>query len=233
MTGRRIESRRGREPLHAPDRRRSRRALARPADGRVAPASPSRCRTPCVVAIKEREPVLVWEVGDAPLPRRRATATLFARLDARRRRRPARPAGRRRSPGVVGRPSRRGAARPGRPRRRDPARLARARPTSAARAAALGRRVTDENGFIVRARPAGWTRRLRLLHADPADDRTDPRPGPPAAQPARTAASRPSPGSSSLRRPTARTSPGRPRRPTPAARDVAHVAVARAGSPHG
>ena len=183
--GRRDRHDRGREgpePVHAADRRRSRPRCAtcrRSSRRKVTIALPHTLD----VAIKEREAVMVWKVG-ARRYLAGADGELFARLteddpDGRRG-----TAGRRGSPRVVRRAVRRAAPRyrsismprPGSPRS--------CRPTSAAAPRSLVVWVTDENGFIVRARPGELGGRLRLLHGQPADDRADPGPGPPAAQPA-------------------------------------------------
>ena len=139
------------------------------------------------VTLEERAPILVWQVGD-----RRflvdATGRCSPQLAGRaaRRRRPAcrssTTAGRRR-PASIGRLS----ARPGRPRRRDPARLARARPTSAARPTRLAVSADRRERLRRQPTPGRLDGGLRLLHAEPADARAHPGPGPPAAQPARRA----------------------------------------------
>ena len=52
-------------------------------------------------------------------------------------------------------------------------------------AVSLGVSVTDANGFVVDDASGQLVGGLRVLHAEPADDRDDPRPGPAPAQPAR------------------------------------------------
>ena len=161
------------------------------------------------VTIEEREPILVWQVGERALPgRRRRRAVRAARRRAAGRRAPALPGrrgppGRRRPASSVG-----SHARPGRPRRGDPAGLAHAgrRRQPGGRA---GRRVTDENGFV--ARPPGRRAGRRSSASTP---RACARPSSSRARSAScaacsTGASRRSTGSSSPRRPTGRTCRGR------------------------
>ncbi len=132
-------------------------------------------------------------------PRTRAAPDLADRCPAVRRRcrrRPVRaapgrsagldrgPAGHRRSTGIVGRPERRSAAVAGRSRRGDPAGVVasdRCRQHGIEPRRSL---VTDENGFVLRARPNGLVGGLRLLHADHSHDGAHPRPGAPPPQPA-------------------------------------------------
>ena len=177
------------------------------------PAARTRSRS----TLEEREPVLVWQVGD-----RRFLVDADGDAVRRARRRPAgrgrRPAGRRRPPGGVGRARRRRHAstrststrRPGSPRscRRD---------VGSAAERARRSRVTDENGFVVRAEPAGWIGDLRLLHAEPADARPHPGPGPPAAQPARRARAARRPGHPRLGHRRRRTIPKPTATPKPSA----------------
>ena len=124
------------------------------------------------VAVTEREALLVWQVGVAPVPRRRRRAACSRELG----RRPAEAARRCRwstTPRARVDGARRGLdAGPGHPRRRAPARLAPARPTSAAARRASSSRLDDPNGFTMRTRAGVAGRRCSGSTRRPCGPRT-------------------------------------------------------------
>ena len=199
---------RGRTCSGSTDRARSRRRCA------TCPPSPSASVTvalPGALAVTHRgaqaRPRLAGRRH--ALPRRRARADLRdARPTTRRR------AGRRRRSSTTGASG--GAAlrigqppRPGRPRRgHAPRRPEPGRHRQRRHAAAQSRSPTPTASSL-RAQPDGWTA-VFGFYSPAAPHRHDPRPGPPAAQPARRPRGTVSRGSSSPRRRTAPTSPAQP-----------------------